>query len=145
MRLSISSLAVVLGAFVSLPLAPALSATTPGIAKRGSILDPANYKNTTTSRGIAYNYYISPPANNDKRFLLLLHGWPGLSYDYRFQVDFFREAGYGIIVPDMLGYGQTDKPTDPEVYKSSLISRDIVDILDAESVENNVVVVGHDW
>ncbi|KAK1224637.1 hypothetical protein PQX77_012439 [Marasmius sp. AFHP31] len=114
------------------------------LAKRG-ILDPANYKTTTTSRGITYNYFFSPPANTGKRFLVFLHGWLGLSYDYRFQIDFFKEAGYGLVVPDMLGYGNTDKPTDPEVYKSSLISRDIVDLLDAESIDNNVVVIGHDW
>ncbi|KAF9266690.1 alpha/beta-hydrolase [Marasmius fiardii PR-910] len=107
-------------------------------------MDPVNYKNTTVSRGITYSYYFSPPTTN-KRFLVFLHGWPGHSYDWRFQVEYFKEAGYGIIAPDMLGYGGTDKPTDPEVYKSSLISHDIVDILDAESVANNVVVVGHDW
>ncbi|KAL0572025.1 hypothetical protein V5O48_009946 [Marasmius crinis-equi] len=111
---------------------------------RGDILDPSNYKNTTVSRGINYSYYFSPPTNN-QRSLVFLHGWPGLSYDWRFQVDFFKDAGYGIIVPDMLGYGGTDKPTDPEVYKSSLISRDIVDILDTESVRQDVVVIGHDW
>ncbi|KAK1224640.1 hypothetical protein PQX77_012442 [Marasmius sp. AFHP31] len=131
-------------ALVSLPSAPVVSAVaTTGLSKR-DILDPANYKNATTSRGVTYSYYFSPPASS-KRFLVFLHGWPGLSYDYRFQADFFREAGYGLIIPDMLGYGNTDRPTDPEMYKSSLISRDIVDILDAESVDNNVVVVGHDW
>ncbi|KAL0572067.1 hypothetical protein V5O48_009885 [Marasmius crinis-equi] len=107
-------------------------------------LDPRNYKNATVSRGIQYSYYLSPPTDN-KRFVLLLHGWPGLSYDWRFQVDALQEAGYGVIVPDMLGYGRTAKPTDPEFYKSSLVTRDIVDILDAESVGNDVVVVGHDW
>ncbi|KAJ8091194.1 hypothetical protein PM082_004170 [Marasmius tenuissimus] len=145
MRLSISFLATVFVALVSLPLTPTgVSAATTGLSKR-DILDPANYKNITTSRGINYNYYFSPPADSDKRFLVFVHGWPGLSYDYRFQIDFFKEAGYGLIVPDMLGYGNTNKPTDPEAYKSSSISRDIVDILDAESVDNNVIVVGHDW
>ncbi|KAL0570551.1 hypothetical protein V5O48_011404 [Marasmius crinis-equi] len=115
-----------------------------GLRSPGDILDPSNYKNTTVSRGINYSYYYSPPTNN-QRSLVFLHGWPGLSYDWRFQVDFFKEAGYGIIVPDMLGYGGTDKPTDPEVYKSSLISRDIVDILDTESVRQDAVVIGHDW
>ncbi|KAG7093416.1 hypothetical protein E1B28_007098 [Marasmius oreades] len=106
-------------------------------------MDPANYKNTTVSRGITYGYYFSPPTTN--KFLVFLHGWPGHSFDWRFQVEYFQKAGYGIVVPDMLGYGGTDKPTDPEVYKSSLISRDIVDILDAESIGKDVVLVGHDW
>ncbi|KAK1224639.1 hypothetical protein PQX77_012441 [Marasmius sp. AFHP31] len=123
----------------------ALPTIASAFALAGRASDPTNYKNTTTSRGINYNYYFSPPANDDKRFLVLLHGWPGLSYDYRFQIDFFKEAGYGLIVPDMLGYGETDKPTDLEAYKSSLITRDVVDILDGESVGNDAVVIGHDW
>ncbi|KAL0572420.1 hypothetical protein V5O48_009538 [Marasmius crinis-equi] len=137
MRLSFSFLTITLALIV--PFATAVS----GAAR--AILDPSSYKNITVSRGIKYNYYLSPPRTNDQRFLLFLHGFPGLSYDYRFQVDFFKDAGYGIIVPDMLGYGGTDKPTDTEMYKSSLVTRDIVDILDAESVPNDVVVVGHDW
>ncbi|KAL0058846.1 hypothetical protein AAF712_014450 [Marasmius tenuissimus] len=129
MRFSISSLVAGAITLVSLPFTPVASAAAaPGLSKR-DFLDPTNYKNLTTSRGITYNYYFSPPANNDKRYLLFVHGWPGFSYDYRFQVDFFREAGYGLIVPDLLGFGKTDKPIDPEEYKSSLISRDIVDIL----------------
>ncbi|KAL0564907.1 hypothetical protein V5O48_017130 [Marasmius crinis-equi] len=139
-RLSISSFTATLA--LALPLASMVSGAT-NIARR-DILDPSDYKNTTVSRGIKYSYYFSPPTDN-KRFLLFLHGWPGFSYDWRYQVEFFKEAGYGIIVPDLLGYGGTEKPTDPEAYRSSLISRDIVDILDFESVSNDVVVVGHDW
>ncbi|KAL0566076.1 hypothetical protein V5O48_015943, partial [Marasmius crinis-equi] len=137
MRLPFSSLTTVLA--LILPL----SSVAADLVKR-DILDPSNYKNTTVSRGITYNYYFSPPTNN-QRSLVFLHGWPGLSYDWRFQIDFFKDAGYGIIVPDMLGFGGTDKPTDPEVYKPSLISRDIVDILDAEAIPDDVVVIGHDW
>ena len=139
----LSILPLVTGA-IALVSATVAGTSNPALAKRG-ILDPASYKNTTTSRGITYSYYFAPPASGDKRFLVLLHGWPGLSYDYRFQVDFFKDAGYGLIIPDMLGYGGTDKPTDLEAYKSSLITRDIVDILDRESVGDDAVVIGHDW
>ncbi|KAL0572069.1 hypothetical protein V5O48_009887 [Marasmius crinis-equi] len=137
MRLSCSSLVATL-AF----LLPGIVGGT-DLVKRG-VLHPSNYKNITVSRGIHYGYYTSPPTEN-KRSVLLLHGWPGLAYDWRFQVDVLKEAGYGVIVPDMLGYGGTERPTDPEAYKSSLITRDLVDILDAESLGNNVVVIGHDW
>ncbi|THG98676.1 hypothetical protein EW026_g3561 [Hermanssonia centrifuga] len=44
----------------------------------------------------------------------------------------------------MLGYGGTDKPTDPSLYLSSGISSDFVDILDAEKV-GLAVAIGHDW
>ncbi|EKM52130.1 uncharacterized protein PHACADRAFT_262639 [Phanerochaete carnosa HHB-10118-sp] len=44
----------------------------------------------------------------------------------------------------MLGYGGTDKPTDPAAYVPSLLARDVVDVLDAEELDR-VVAVGHDW
>ena len=59
-------------------------------------------------------------------------------------VPFFEKQGYGIIAPDMLGYGGTDKPTDPAVYKGTLMAKDMVDILDAEKIAK-VIVIGHDW
>jgi pimeloyl-ACP methyl ester carboxylesterase len=75
---------------------------------------------------------------------LFLHGFPSTSYDWRKQVAFFGQEGYGLIVPDMLGYGGTAKPIDAAAYKQSLICADIVDILDAEKV-GQAIVIGHDW
>lgn len=48
-----------------------------------------------------------------------------------------------LILPDLLGYGGTDKPTDPAAYAYHLMVRDIVDILDAEGIDK-VVSLGHD-
>lgn len=57
---------------------------------------------------------------------------------------YFKAKGYGVLIPDMLGYGGTDKPTDPEAYASEALVQDLVDILDAEKIDR-VVAVGHDW
>ncbi|KAJ3986992.1 alpha/beta-hydrolase [Lentinula detonsa] len=113
-------------------------------ASNASLLDPSLYKNANVSRGLVYHYYYSPPSQVGRPTLLLLHGFPSTSYDWRHQVAFFQDEGYGLVVPDMLGYGGTAKPVDPEFYKSSLISRDMVDLLDAENV-NETIVIGHDW
>ncbi|KAG6841799.1 hypothetical protein C0991_006683 [Blastosporella zonata] len=106
-------------------------------------MDPSLYKSVTTHRGLKYNYYISAPASGQP-FLLFVHGFPNTSYDWRYQVDFFKAQGYGLIVPDMLGYGGTDKPADYANYKMSLMCQDVIDILDAENVEKTIAV-GHDW
>lgn len=106
-------------------------------------MDPASYKDLTTSRGLNYHYYFSV-ARDARPTLLFLHGFPSSSYDWHNQVTYFQELGYGLVVPDMLGYGGTAKPSDPQQYKSSLIVRDIIDILDAEKVER-CIVIGHDW
>ncbi|KAG6844295.1 hypothetical protein H0H87_008076 [Tephrocybe sp. NHM501043] len=105
-------------------------------------MDSSLYKTVTTRRSFKYNYYLSAPTSG-KPFLLFLHGFPSTSYDWRYQVDFFKEQGYGLIVPDMLGYGGTDKPTEPADYRSRLMAEDIVDIFDAENVDK-AIAIGHD-
>jgi soluble epoxide hydrolase/lipid-phosphate phosphatase len=100
-------------------------------------------KEHTSSRGLKYKYLFSSPKDK-KQTLLFLHGFPSTSRDWRHQIAFFQEQGYGIIAPDMLGYGETAKPVNPEEYKWSLMAADMVDILDHENVDK-AVVVGHDW
>ncbi|KAF9038946.1 alpha/beta-hydrolase [Hymenopellis radicata] len=107
-------------------------------------VDPAFYKDLNVSRGINYHYYFSSPQDETKPYLLFLHGFPSSSYDWRYQIQFFSAQGYGLVVPDMLGYGGTGKPEDVEAYKSSLITKDLVEILDHEDAER-VVAIGHDW
>ena len=76
--------------------------------------------------------------------MFFCHGFPGTARDWRYIVPFFKEKGYGIIAPDMIGYGGTDKPADPTQYVSSLVTRDLVDIMDAEHVDK-AIAIGHDW
>jgi soluble epoxide hydrolase/lipid-phosphate phosphatase len=108
-------------------------------------MDRALYKTHTTSRRIKYSYYFSP-AKDHKKTLLFIHGFPSTSGDWHKQVAFFVERGYGALVPDMLGYGGTDKPPREELdkYTPSLIARDLVDLLDQEEIES-AISVGHDW
>ncbi len=108
------------------------------------IMDPSLYKDFKTSRGFDYHYLAVAP-QQDRPYLLLLHGFPSTSYDWRHQVAYFKDLGYGLIVPDMLGYGGTSIPTDPEVYRKSLICKDIIEILDKEDIGKRCFVVGHDW
>ena len=106
-------------------------------------MDHSFYRNTAVSRGLIYHYYLSK-AVNGKPNLLFCHGFPSKSNDWRYIVPYFKRRGYGIIVPDMLGYGGTDKPTDPSAYVGSKIAKDLVEILDAENIEK-VIAIGHDW
>lgn len=106
-------------------------------------MNKESYKDTTTTRGFKYHYYRSP-ARDSKPTLVLVHGFPSTSKDWRRIVPALEKEGYGLIVPDMLGYGGTDKPTDPSAYKPSLLAKDVVDILDKEGVQK-AIAVGHDW
>ncbi|KDR85324.1 hypothetical protein GALMADRAFT_84005 [Galerina marginata CBS 339.88] len=108
-------------------------------------MDSSLYRTVTTSRGLAYSVYYCKGSDPAKPTLVFLHGFPSSSYDWRHQVAYFQLRGHGIVVPDMLGYGQTDKPTDAAQYAASLLAKDIVDVLDAVQVGERVIAIGHDW
>ncbi|EKM56416.1 uncharacterized protein PHACADRAFT_91351 [Phanerochaete carnosa HHB-10118-sp] len=106
-------------------------------------MDTSLYKDVVTSRGLTYSYYFSP-AQPSKPTLLFCHGFPCTSYDWRHIAPRLKDKGYGVLALDMLGYGGTDKPTDPAAYVPSLISKDIIDIMDAEKLDK-VIAIGNDW
>ena len=107
-------------------------------------LDQTLYKTFTVSRGFTYNYYFSPPKeSNGEVYLLFVHGFPFASFGWRNQIPYFQEKGYGIVAPDLLGYGRTSKSDDPNDFKASLIGKDLIDIIDCEKAEK-VIAVGHD-
>lgn len=93
--------------------------------------------------GTTYSYVHVEPKGN-KPYILFLHGFPDSSYGWRKQIPHFSNLGYGLIVPDLLGYGGTDKPKEVEAYKLRKISEEVVGILDIHKIEQ-VIGVGHDW
>ena len=48
--------------------------------------------------------------------MLLLHGEPTWAYLYRKMIGPLADAGFRVLVPDLIGFGRSDKPADPEVY-----------------------------
>ncbi len=107
------------------------------------IMEDSLYKDFKTSRGINYHYY-RVEAQEDRQTLLFCHGFPSTSYDWRHQVPFFKALGYGLIIPDMLGYGGTDRPKETDEYKMSLQSKDFDELLEYEKVAK-CVLIAHDW
>ena len=106
-------------------------------------MDASKYGTCTTRRGYTYGYRFSPP-HPGKSTILFVHGFPATSRSWRAQAAFFAARGHGVVVPDLLGYGSTDKPHALEPYACKLISKDVVDILEKEGL-SGVVAVGHDW
>jgi len=48
--------------------------------------------------------------------VLLLHGEPTWGYLYRHIVPLLVEAGHRVVVPDLVGFGRSDKPADRDDY-----------------------------
>ncbi|MCJ1397975.1 hypothetical protein MMC11_001171 [Xylographa trunciseda] len=88
--------------------------------------------------------YVHVTAANSKPTFLLLHGFPSSSYDWRHQISGLAAAGYGVLAPDLLGYGDTDKPVEVEKYAFKAMGQHMAGILKNEKL-GKVIGVGHDW
>lgn len=100
-------------------------------------------KTLKTSRGYTYTYYTS---EGDKSLpaLFFQHGWPDHAEMWKDEATLLKDTKHHIIIPDLLGYDGTDKPTDPAEYKWTVMLKDLIEIIDDEKVDK-VISIGHDW
>ncbi|BEP14863.1 alpha/beta fold hydrolase [Acidothermaceae bacterium B102] len=73
--------------------------------------------------------------------VLLLHGWPQTSYEWRKVMDLLSDD-YTVIAPDIRGQGFTAKPASG--YDARTISEDLAALVDHLGL-SSVTVIGHDW
>jgi soluble epoxide hydrolase/lipid-phosphate phosphatase len=107
-------------------------------------LSDVEKKTITVKRGFKYTYLVAA-ARESKPTLILFHGWADYSGLWHGLIhSHLIPAGYGIIAPDNLGYGESSKPLDVNAYAYNLLAADVVEILDAEHVQS-VISLGHDW
>ncbi|KAL0950245.1 hypothetical protein HGRIS_010229 [Hohenbuehelia grisea] len=111
--------------------------------------DPSsfNHKTARLSTGRTYHFVDQIPGQYDAvttPTLLCVHGFPDLWYGWRHQIGPWVKSGYRVVVPDMLGYGDTDKPFDASEYSTKNLCADLAALLDFIHVER-AVVIGHDW
>jgi pimeloyl-ACP methyl ester carboxylesterase len=78
------------------------------------------------------------------RPVILLHGFPDSGRLWRHQVPALAGAGFRVIVPDLRGYGRSDKPGTTESYSMAVLAGDVMAVLSDAGVER-AHVVGHDW
>lgn len=87
---------------------------------------------------IAFHDVGSGPA------LLLLHGFPGLAYDWHRQVPALVAAGWRVVVPDLRGSGATGPQGGVEACSMRNLCRDMTDLLDVLHIDR-AVAIGHDF
>ena len=104
---------------------------------------PEYAKRVILSSGVTYSY-THIPAKDDKPTILFIHGFPSSSYDWRHQINYFSSLGYGVIAPDLLGYGETDRPTAAADYRGKKMAGEVNELLDHANV-SKVHGVAHDW
>ncbi|OLN83675.1 Bifunctional epoxide hydrolase 2-like protein 5 [Colletotrichum chlorophyti] len=108
--------------------------------------DPRVERKRAEVRGKTYSYlYSKPEGAPPKGTVVLIHGWPDISLGWRYQIPFFLSQGYQVIVPDCLGYGQTDAPQELAAYTFKSLSDDVKALCDAIAPGEQVILGGHDW
>ncbi|GLZ49318.1 haloalkane dehalogenase [Actinomycetospora sp. NBRC 106375] len=78
------------------------------------------------------------------RPVVLLHGEPTWGFMFRHTIAPLVKAGLRVIVPDLVGFGRSDKPADISDYTYERHVRWLVDFLTGLGVRG-AVVLGHDW
>jgi pimeloyl-ACP methyl ester carboxylesterase len=76
--------------------------------------------------------------------VILLHGFPELSYSWRHQLPALSGAGFHAVAPDLRGYGGSDRPAETAAYALPKLVGDLVGLIRALGHES-AHVVGHDW
>jgi pimeloyl-ACP methyl ester carboxylesterase len=98
-----------------------------------------------------YHYLLAEPSGTKPvATALLVHGFPDLSFGWRYQVPYLLSLGLRVVVPDLVGYGRTDAPTDLAAYSFKSAVDDLVAIVDhvqrgTEHEGQKIVLGGHDW
>ena len=77
---------------------------------------PPRYINVTDTMGgeIVMAYYQAGP--DDGLPVVLLHGEPTWAYLYRKMMPRLVDAGFNVFVPDLIGFGRSDKPVHQKDY-----------------------------
>jgi pimeloyl-ACP methyl ester carboxylesterase len=95
-----------------------------------------------TTNGVTLSVLESGPV--DGPLVVLLHGFPELSFGWRHQIPALAAAGFRVIAPDQRGYATSDKPKGVRAYHVDELARDVTGLIDHYGREQ-AFVVGHDW
>lgn len=80
----------------------------------------------------------------DGELVLLLHGFPETSYEWRAQLEALGAAGYRAVAPDQRGYAAGARPRALDDYSVERLVDDVFGFADALGVDR-FHLVGHDW
>ncbi|KAL1305933.1 hypothetical protein AAFC00_004075 [Neodothiora populina] len=111
--------------------------------------DPRVTHEYVVLNGHRYHYLLGVPKNGQYRAtIFLVHGWPDLSFGWRYQIPFFMDQGLRVVVPDQMGYGQTDAPrVPPEDISLYGFKRAADNMAELAKILNapKIILGGHDW
>ncbi|KAH7087457.1 Alpha/Beta hydrolase protein [Paraphoma chrysanthemicola] len=88
-------------------------------------------------------YTECTPQIKTKGTILLIHGFPQTSYQFRHVIAPLSDAGYRVIAPDYRGAGQSSKPSNG--YEKANMAEDLYRLVQEHlDIKEKIHVVGHD-
>ena len=85
-----------------------------------------HYLNVPDGEGGELRVHYLDEGPRDGELVLCLHGQPTWSYLYRKMLPVFTAAGKRVIAPDFVGFGRSDKPTDPAWFSIARARRRVI-------------------
>jgi len=67
--------------------------------------------------------------------VVLLHGFPDFWYGWRLQIPALVDAGYRVVVPDLRGYNDSDRPRRRKDYAIELVVADVVGLIERTTTD----------
>ncbi len=93
---------------------------------------------------LGYRVHYLDEGPGDAAPILLLHGEPTWCYLYRKMIPDLTAAGHRVIVPDLVGFGRSDKPAEMETHTYAMHVEAITELIKALDLEN-CTFFGQDW
>ncbi|MEM6701941.1 MAG: haloalkane dehalogenase [Acidobacteriota bacterium] len=92
--------------------------------------------------GYRVHYLDEGPSDGEP--VLLIHGEPTWSYLYRKMIPVLTKAGYRCIVPDLIGFGRSDKPVSMDTHTYAFHVAAMTQLVEALEL-NELTLFGQDW
>ncbi len=108
----------------------------------GGVVDDSIRREQVSAGDLTFDLRVAGPDGGQT--VILLHGFPENSYQWRDQLTALARAGYRAIAPDQRGYSPGARPADVEDYSIVFMIQDTLAIADAYQADT-FHLVGHDW
>ena len=105
---------------------------------------PPHYLNDLASIGGLRMHYLDEGPKDAPLTWLCLHGNPAWSYLYRKMIPVFLAQGHRVLVPDMIGFGKSDKPKKDSFHRFETHRQSLLELVERLDL-TNVVLVVQDW
>lgn len=104
----------------------------------------ARFAHFTTIDGYKLRMYYREAfsSSSSDAVIILLHGFPQTSYQFRHVLVRLAQLGYRVIAPDYRGAGQTSRP--PNGYQKNIMASDIERLINHLRIIEPIHIVGHD-